>query len=171
MSSERPEDVDEAFARLIAGFHDTPEVTDDDAASQGSGEPRRQPWPAAEDLDESSDHQVARAGAPDDPTDDLVPAGPGTDSLDTPATWEDEGHFVPPDPPSIPRPAPLRLAAWIGALVGPVLLMVTATLGLRLPQLLLGTVIVGFVGGVIYLIATMDDRPHDPYDPGNGAVV
>ncbi len=170
MSSERPEDVDEAFARLVAGFHDAPEVTDDDAAPPGPGGSRRNPWPAAEDLDDTSD-DAAEPETPDDPADDLIPAGPGADTLDTPASWDDEGHFVPPEPPPIPRPTPLRFAAWIGVLVGPVLLMVTATLGLRLPQLVLGIVVAGFVGGVIYLIATMDDTPHDPYDPGNGAVV
>lgn len=171
MSSERPEDVDEAFARLIAGFHDSPDTRTGDEADAG----RHHPWPAAEDLDDTTDDSPGKESTdstvPADADDDLIPAGPGADTLDSPATWDDEGHFVPPDPPPLPRPAPLRLAAWLGVLVGPVLLMVTATLGLRLPQLLLGAIIAGFVGGVIYLIATMDDRPDDPYDPGNGAVV
>lgn len=78
---------------------------------------------------------------------------------------------MPPDPPPLSWPPPVRLAAWLGVLVGPVLLMVTAAPGWTLPQPLLATIIVGFVGGVIYLIATMDDSPPDPYDPGSGAVV
>lgn len=168
MSSERPEDVDKAFARLVAGFHDTTGTRD------APGDPatsRHHPWPAAEDLDDTDEDVAPEPAGRDDPGDDLVPAGPGADTLDTPASWDDEGHFVPPEPPPLPRPTPLRFAAWLGVLVGPVLLMVTASLGVRLPQLLLGTVIAGFVGGVVYLIATMDDSPEDPYDPGNGAVV
>lgn len=166
MSSDRPEDVDEAFARLVADFHNSPHP--DASTSDPSG---RRPWPAAEDLDQPSPPDPTEPETPDVPEDDLVPGGPGTDTLDTAASWEEEGHFVPPDPPPLPRPAPLRLAAWIGVLVGPVLLMVTAALRWRLPELVLGTIIVGFVGGVIYLIATMDDGPPDRYDRGDGAVV
>lgn len=168
MSSDRPEDVDEAFARLVAGFHEP--QSHGDSGSDGPAVARPNPWPAAEDLDAVAE-EPPEVDHADDPDDDLIPAGPGADTLDTPASWEDEGHFVPPPLPPLPRPTPLRLTAWIGVLVGPVLLMVTAALGWSLPRLLLGTIIVGFVGGVVYLIATMEDRPEDPYDPGNGAVV
>lgn len=166
MSSERPEDV-EAFARLIAGFHDSPDTTsppapDDPGARATRGRLRRTSTTAP------TRSPTEPAGDTDD---DLILGGPGADSLDTPASWDDKGHFVPPDPPPLSWPPPVRLAAWLGVLVGPVLLMVTAAPGWTLPQPLLATIIVGFVGGVIYLIATMDDSPPDPYDPGNGAVV
>ncbi|MDQ3628237.1 MAG: hypothetical protein M3419_05420, partial [Actinomycetota bacterium] len=91
MSSERPEDVDEAFARLVAGFHDPPDATGRDAVPGAPDAPRSHPWPAAEDLDDTSSDIAAEpeaserpdaAGSPDPPVppgDELVPAGPGTD--------------------------------------------------------------------------------------------
>jgi hypothetical protein len=120
--------VDEAFARLVAGF-DAPAAAPEDGA---------RPWPEAEDL-----------------------------SADEPA----EGHFVPPVPPPLPRPTPLRLAAWLGVLVGPVLMTLVAAASWRLPELVTTVLVIGFVGGVVYLIATMGDGPRDPYGPDNGAVV
>ena len=156
---DRPEDVDEAFARLVAGF-DAPA-----AAVEG---PR--PWPDAEDF--GADEPVEVADAPEPARIAPPPAASAeADSLETEASWEDEGHFVPPVPPPLPRPAPLRLAAWIGVLVGPVLMTIVAALSWRLPELVTTVLVVGFVGGVVYLIATMGDGPRDPYGPDNGAVV
>ena len=161
---DRPEDVDDAFARLVAGF-DAPSDT---------GTAR--PWPEAEDVTEES-------GEPDEVVDDPPAAevepqpepartrSPGADVLDSDATWDDEGHFVPPDPPPLPRPAPVRLAAWLGVLVGPVVMTIVAALGWRVPELVITVLVVGFVGGVVYLIATMGNGPRDPYGPDNGAVV
>jgi hypothetical protein len=159
---ERPEDVDEAFARLVADF---------DAPHRGDGEDT--PWPASEDVDDEPTQPVEDE-EPAQPEDLLVGPGyatSGPDPLDTEATWEDEGHFVPPEPPPIPRPTPLRLAAWLGVLVGPVVLTVVAALGWWIPDLVMALLVVGFVGGVVYLIATMGDEPRDPYGPDNGAVV
>lgn len=156
---DRPEDVDEAFARLVAGFHAPPEG----AAN---------PWPEAENVTEDGEEL---------PDDDLqtpaITAQPvaaresGVDRLDTDATWDDEGHFVPPEPPPIPRPAPIRLAAWLAVLVGPVLMTIVAALGWWVPDLVVTALVVGFVSGVVYLIATMGDGPRDPYGPDDGAVV
>jgi len=158
---DRPEDVDEAFARLVAGF-DAPA-----AAPEGA-----RPWPEAEDLGTDEPDEVD--DAPEAPPVAPPPPAPSTtmaDQLETEASWEDEGHFVPPVPPPLPRPAPLRLAAWLGVLVGPVLMTIMAGLSWRLPELVTTVLVAGFVGGVVYLIATMGDGPRDPYGPDNGAVV
>nr|CAA9361900.1 MAG: hypothetical protein AVDCRST_MAG46-3347 [uncultured Nocardioidaceae bacterium] len=156
---DRPENVDEAFARLVAGFH---------APTERSANP----WPEAENVSDDGDE------VPDDDlqtpavtTPPVAARESGVDRLDTDATWEDEGHFVPPDPPPIPRPAPIRLAAWLAVLVGPVLMTVVAALGWQVPALVTTGLVVGFVSGVVYLIATMGDGPRDPYGPDNGAVV
>ena len=159
---DRPEDVDDAFARLVAGF-DAPAAAPEDGA---------RPWPEAEDL--SADEPAEVADEPEPPPVVAAPATPGpaaADQLETEASWEDEGHFVPPVPPPLPRPAPLRLAAWLGVLVGPVLMTIMAGLSWRLPELVTTVLVAGFVGGVVYLIATMGDGPRDPYGPDNGAVV
>ena len=155
---DRPEDVDEAFARLVAGFNAPP---------QGAANP----WPEAENVSDDSE-EPADEGAPTQAT-TAQPAPPEAevDRPDTDATWEDEGHFVPPDPPPVPRPAPLRLAAWIAVLLGPVLMTLVAALGWWVPDLVITALVVGFVSGVVYLIATMGDGPPDPYGPDDGAVV
>lgn len=159
---DRPEDVDEAFARLVAGYYDAPAHAD--------GAPT--PWPTAEDVsdDEPDDDAdlAADPAAEPRPVSDR-PSASGT--LNTEATWEDEGHFVPPNPPPIPRPAPLRLAAWIAVLLGPVVMTVVAALGWWIPEVVTSVIVIGFVAGVVYLIATMGASPRDPYGPDNGAVV
>ena len=166
---DRPEDVDEAFARLIAGYDEPPEV---------DGETK--PWPAAEDVSDETDVE-ADVDAEDDADVAASPAAlaspptgrvlTGADSLDTDTTWEDEGHFVPPTPPPLPRPTPLRLAAWIAVLLGPVIMTVVAALGWWVPEVVTTVLVIGFVAGVVYLIATMGAGPRDPYGPDNGAVV
>jgi hypothetical protein len=46
-----------------------------------------------------------------------------------------------------------------------------AALGWWVPDLVITALVVGFVSGVVYLIATMGDGPRDPYGPEDGAVV
>jgi hypothetical protein len=163
---DRPEDVDEAFARLIAGYDEPLEV---------DGETK--PWPAAEDVsdepggDEDAGVDVDVATPPAGEVVPLPGRASGADMLDTEATWEDEGHFVPPTPPPLPRPTPLRLTAWIAVLLGPVIMTVVAALGWWVPEIVTTVLVIGFVAGVVYLIATMGAGPRDPYGPDNGAVV
>jgi hypothetical protein len=93
------------------------------------------------------------------------------DGLNTAATWDDEGHFVPPTPPPLPRLEPRRKAAWIGLFGAPTLMLLAVVLGLGLPEWLMFLLAGGFVGGFVYLVATMPrSRPGD--DSGDdGAVV
>jgi hypothetical protein len=164
MSSDRPEDVDAEFARLVAGYDSAPETADD-------ADPDRRPWPASEDVDDS-EPEPDRADLDDPP--DIAIGGlvvSSTDPLNTEATWEDEGHFVPPTPPPLPRLEPLTLLAWVGVL-GSVIVAVFATLvGWVIPRLLLVAMIVGFIGGVVVLIARLSRDPTDPDHPDDGAVV
>jgi hypothetical protein len=168
MSNDRPEDVDAAFARLVAGYD-----ADPDAPAAGDAEAR--PWPAAEDVDESTDPHPSSAEPPDLGGPD-IPIGEGfvissIDPLNTEATWDDEGHFVPPTPPPVPRLEPLMLLAWAGVL-GSVAIAVFATLvGWVIPRLLLLAMIVGFIGGIVVLIARISRDPTDPDHPDDGAVV
>ncbi|MGI8614160.1 MAG: hypothetical protein ACR2KL_09525 [Nocardioidaceae bacterium] len=160
--ADRPEDVDEAFARLVAGY-DTPP----DARLGGRG-----PWPESEDLGDAPtvDPQPEPAATSAESSRALdLPSS--TDPLNTEASWEDEGHFVPPPPPPLPRPEPLRFLAWLGVLVGPLVMVAAAVLVWPLPRFVTGALIAGFVGGVAFLIATMSNEPADPHDPDHGAVV
>ena len=166
MSNDRPEDVDAAFARLVAGY-------DADAEAPATDDDDVRPWPAAEDVDEAADspsHEPIDFDQPDIPIGESLVIS-STDPLNTEATWEDEGHFVPPPPPPLPQLDPLMLLAWIGVL-GSVVIAVFATLvGWVIPRLLLLAMIVGFIGGIVVLIARVSRDPTDPDHPDDGAVV
>jgi hypothetical protein len=116
-------------------------------------------------------------GAPvePDPPRHPLPANPFdrtfADSLDTEATWQDEGHFVPPEPPPLPRPEPRRRLAWAGLFGTPVVLLLAAVLHLALPTWAVTLLVVGFVGGFVYLVATMPRTRHDDWPGDDGAVV
>ncbi len=152
MTADKPDDLDETFARIVADY-DAPPASDVAA-----------PWPAQEDVTEG--------GRVPDP----LPASPrpleqsSTDPLNTEATWEDEGHFVPPALPPLPRPTPLTLLAWAGVLGAPTAFLLAALGGWVLPRLLTGLLVVGFVAGVVVLIATVS-RDDAGYDPDDGAVI
>ncbi len=73
---------------------------------------------------------------------------------------------MPPPPPPIPRTTPDRLAAWAGVFGSPAVLLICLVLGISLPQLLAYLLVIGFVGGFIYLVIQMPREPRDPGDDG-----
>jgi len=80
------------------------------------------------------------------------------------------GHFVPADPPPLPRPdLPGRLA-WTAVLAGPGLLLLCALLWRSAPSWLLGAVVTGIVVGFGYLVWRLPPT-RDRDDPGDGAIV
>jgi len=97
----------------------------------------------------------------------------GRDRLDTPASWADEGHFVPPDPPAPQLPEPRRRLAWLGLFGAPLAMLVSVVLGWIYPGWLMMCLVAAFVGGFVYLVATMSRGPRDGGDgsDGDGAVV
>ncbi len=86
-----------------------------------------------------------------------------------PVPWEDEGRFVPPVPPRVAMPEPPRLIAWLGIFVAPALLLLFLVFNWVMPQWASTLLIIWFVGGFGFLIATMKSEPRDPGD--DGAVV
>jgi hypothetical protein len=140
----------------------SPEITDEgdspteDAAADRSDRPERPERPSGNVFDRSYLDSMHRRAAPE---------------LNTEASWDDEGHFVPPPPPPLPVLDPRRKAAWIGLFGGPALLLVAVVLGWALPQWLVGGLVLGFVGGFVYLVATMPRSGGDGWSGGDGAVV
>ena len=93
----------------------------------------------------------------DEPTTD------GSDTLDEDAPADTDEHFVPPPPPPLPKPPPARLLAWLGLFGVPTFVLVTLVAGISLPSWL-GLLLMGwFVGGFVFLVASM--KP----DPGGGS--
>ncbi|MET3963574.1 hypothetical protein ABIE44_003508 [Marmoricola sp. OAE513] len=107
------------------------------------------------------------------PEQEPVPARPAPEvphELDA-AAWEDEGRFVPPEPPPVPRPRGVRALAWFGLFGIPALMLVMVIAHWSPPSPTGLLMIAWFVGGFGYLVATMNG-PRDP-DSGwdDGAVL
>ncbi len=173
MAEER-DDVEVEWARIVAGYDR--EV--DDAVSR---------WPVEEDLLDPpagtdatdrrlTDPSVSRLDprpAGDEPPDSFDRAadlpGEAVDAgavIDRETGHDTEHHYVPPEPPPLPRPDLPTGLAWAGVLGGPILMLLAAVLAWDLPRLLTAVCVVGFVGGMVFLVATMDDGGRDGWDDG-----
>ena len=103
------------------------------------------------------------ASAPPD-----VPPSPRGLLPEEPATppHDHEDHYVPPPPPPLPRPAPARLLAWFGLFGVPTLVLVCLVARIDLPLWMGLVLMIWFVGGFVYLVASMRPRSGDGYDDG-----
>lgn len=148
---------DDAWRAIVDNYGDRPDL---DQAG---------PSVDAEDAAPSDDRAVV------DPPDEalLSPTQPPTaspswaDAFSEPE-WQEE-RFVPPPPPPLPTTTTDRMIAWIGVLGSPAILLVLLVLGLRPPSLINYVLVLGFVGGFLYLVVKMNREPRDPDD--NGAVI
>jgi hypothetical protein len=95
------------------------------------------------------------------PSPDPAPAQTGA------AAYDDEARFVPPTPPPLPRPAPKRAVAWAGVFGAPVLVLIALVARIDLPALIDYLLIGWFVGGFLYLVATMSRGSREPWDDGS----
>ncbi|MFB7500628.1 hypothetical protein ACFC09_39140 [Streptomyces sp. NPDC056161] len=98
---------------------------------------------------------------------DYSPPEPSDSDFDE----DDEGHFVPPEPPPLPATDTTARFAWLGVVGGPILLLVAVLLGWDMTWWLATVGIGGFLGGFVTLVTRMrtDDDEND--DPERGAVV
>ena len=101
--------------------------------------------------------------------------GPRDYSLPEPAEEDldedDEGHFVPPEPPPLPTADTTAKFAWLGVLGGPVLLLLAVLLGWEMTWWLATVGIGGLLGGFATLVMRMRTDDEDDDGPGRGAVV
>ncbi|WP_374196051.1 hypothetical protein [Streptomyces sp. TS71-3] len=98
---------------------------------------------------------------------DYRTADPADDDFD----GDDEGHFVPPEPPPLPTGDTTARFGWLAVLGGPLLLLLSVLLGWEMTWWLATLGIGGFVGGFITLVVRMNPGDEDNDDPGRGAVV
>ena len=152
---DRGLDVDARFAEIVAGWEPSP--TD----------PADKPDKAVE------------AAPPDEPV--LPPEPPTTerlrglfqptwsDPLDSEASWEDEGHFVPPPPPPLPNVEPHPRLAWAGLLGTPLVALLLIGAGIRMTSWMAFLLAAAFIGGFGYLVATMRQSPPDEWSGDDGA--
>lgn len=89
--------------------------------------------------------------------------------VDEPAarsTEPEEEGFVPPEPPPLPVVAPDRGLAWAGVLGSPLVLLAALIFGIAIPTWLGYLLVLGFIGGFLYLVLKMPREPRDPWDDG-----
>jgi hypothetical protein len=147
---------DAAWRQIVENFGDRALLDDDP-------EP-----PSLDASDDQSDDQSD--GRPDGwyrgPHDDA-----GVDPRPAPSVRAQpaEEHFVPPPPPPLPLAEPRRLLGWIGLLGVPVIVLLALVVKVPVPSWLGLMLMAWFVGGFVYLVATMHSGPRD--DDDDGAVV
>ena len=158
MSERTPDDAE--WERIVASL-------------RGPDTEGRSDWPDVEAAQDDSgetpgeDTRDTGVGKPDEPV--IIWRG-STEDIDAEIerAVPDE-HFVPPDPPPLPRADAITWAAWVGALGAPLLLLLMTAFGVSSGFVILGAV-AAFLGGVAILVSRMRSH-HDPYDPDDGAMV
>ncbi|MFL6124056.1 hypothetical protein [Actinophytocola sp.] len=169
--SDRPDDVDAAFAEIVA-----------DLRREGVG----RTIPDLDDLTDTSELPVT-----DDP-DGTPPVGMPSPAFDPSATdrtrpphdpptswrghgteWDwswgaDEDHYVPPEPPPLPRLRPLTIVALVLIVVGVVLLIVPSLIGLSV-QVAVPIALLSITCGGGMLLLRVRQPPRDPGARDDGA--
>lgn len=179
--TEDARDSEAAWRDLVAHF-----------TTPGTGDAA--PWPDRENLaapadengtgpdgpvdDDSepapADHQPPEAGG--DPVPGVIPAPPRIRIIrpaapaPLPPAEEDE-HFVPPEPPPLPRLDPVSKGAWAALFGGPAYLLIAVLVGWQIPSVAAFIAVAAFVGGFATLVVRMQDRPPTDSGPDDGAVV
>ncbi len=153
--SDRKLDEDAAWRDIIAHYGDRADIEPFDA-DDSSVAPPAPPEPPAE----SSEERLRGLFRPS-----------WNDPLESEATWEDEGHFVPPTPPPVRVTDPRRRLAWAGLFGSPIVMLAAVVLGWTFPGWLMFALAGSFAGGFVYLVATMSKRPPGDGYGDDGAVV
>ncbi|MFJ9024598.1 hypothetical protein ACIRPU_32180 [Streptomyces sp. NPDC102259] len=187
-----PFDEAAAWAAIVAGYGEEPadppgakpfksvedlallEVrTNDEAAKAESG---REP---AKDAAEEPGEEPGEEKEPAKPLGSSIAFAPGVGPRDYKAPepaeedfdGDDEGHFVPPEPPPLPAADTTAKFAWLGVIGGPLLLLLAVLLGWEMTWWLSTVGIGGFLGGFATLVMRMRTDDEEDGDPGRGAVV
>jgi hypothetical protein len=152
--SDRPDDVDAAFAEIVA-----------DLEREGVG--RTLP-----DLNEPP-------GEPDTPTAPTPaqprPSEPPQSWRGHDADWDwswgtDEEHYVPPDPPPLPKLRPLTIVSLVLIVIGVVLLIVPTLIGLD-ARIATPIALLSITCGGVMLLLRARQTPKDPTDRDDGAQI
>ena len=135
-----PEDIDAAFAEIIAGLQrDAPMSS----------------WPDEPNADEAAAGPAKVQDGEEGPRDWTPPV-------------EDEGHFEPPEPPPLPKPRLNTILGFLGIVFGLILLLVPGLTGqdaaVALP---LGLVLIS--AGIAWLLFRMRQGPPPGSDDDDGA--
>ncbi|MFF1691854.1 MULTISPECIES: hypothetical protein [unclassified Streptomyces] len=178
-----PVDEDAVWAAIVAGYGEEP-----------PDPPGAKPFKSIEDLalpdpetngSEPGDPETkgaqpdaGKTGKPVTPLGSSVSFAPGvgggprdhTPAEPSDGDEDDEGHFVPPEPPPLPEADVTAKFAWLAVIGGPVLMLLAVLLGWQMTWWLTTVCVGGFLGGFGTLVMRMQGDDDDD-DPGRGAVV
>lgn len=176
-----PFDEDAAWAAIVAGYGEEPKDP-----------PGSKPFRSVEDLalpepdpeEPEPETEAAKSDAPKQekpatPLGGSISFAPGVGPRDYSAAEpseddfdeDDEGHFVPPEPPPLPAADATAKFAWLGVIGGPILLLLAVLFGWDMTWWLATLGIGGFLGGFATLVMRMRTDDDEDGDPGRGAVV
>ncbi len=111
-------------------------------------------------VEPSARERLAGADAPaDGPADGGFPPGPRDYSAE-----EDDGAFVPDEPPSLAGSEPLTVLAWLGAVGGPIALVLSAMFWRSAPLLAILGMVAAFAVSVVFLIMKLPGEKDDHDD-------
>ncbi|MFD0528020.1 hypothetical protein ACFQ1I_14215 [Kitasatospora arboriphila] len=158
---------DAIFAALVAQFDDPVDLTNPEWPEIENL--RAQESPAADSFDEFAPRPRPRPR----PTTPEQVAGPVSGPRDYDLQEDpDEGHFVPPEPPPLPKADTTAKFAWLAVLGGPALLLIDTVVWHEVVGWPAWVGVTAFLGGFVTLVARMKDKDDDePDDPMGGAVV
>ncbi|MDX3248634.1 hypothetical protein [Streptomyces sp. ME18-1-4] len=183
-----PFDENAAWAAIVAGYGEEPPdppgakpfksiedlallevgTNDEEPAADAGTEPGKEPEKEpGEEKKPAKPLGSSIAFAPGVGPRDYTAPEPAEEDFDE----DDEGHFVPPEPPPLPAADTTAKFAWLGVIGGPVLLLVAVLLGWEMTWWLSTVGIGGFLGGFATLVMRMRTDDEDEGDPGRGAVV
>ncbi len=80
------------------------------------------------------------------------------------AVEDDGGDFIPEEPPSLSGTDPLTMLAWLGAVGGPVALVLSAMFWRSAPLLAIVGMVAAFILAVVYLIMKLPQEKNDNDD-------
>ena len=136
-------DVDAAFARIVAHWEDTPRWPSEGGSKE---------WP--DGVEEAPTVEIPTAAVTGDAAATRDAAAP---------VDEDDDHFVPPEPPPLPRPQPATVGAVLLFALGILLLTVPGVIGLT-DQYGLPLGLLSMTGAIVWLVARLRQGP--PTDSG-----
>lgn len=167
-----PLDEEAAWRLIVQNYGDRPSLDTEDAGDAGDAPADPEPprgqvapeRPTGNPFDRSYLDSLDESRSEPAPRQDRR-----RNDLPDPGDRHAEEHFVPPEPPPVPRATPARRLAWCGLFLPPLLMLAAVILNWTFPSWVALGMVAAFVGGFVFLVATM---PRDGGDGwGDGAVV
>jgi hypothetical protein len=107
-------------------------------------------------------------GEPGAPVPSAREAADGPEALAGPRDYEsddDDGAFVPEEPPSLAGADPMTVLAWLGAVGGPIALLMSAMFWRSAPLMAILGIVAAFAASVVFLIMKLPGEK-DEHDDG-----